>query len=143
MAAARICLAALTVCLSAASATAACPDRVGVGVGDTLVSIARACGISVETLRDANPGLNADTLRAGTFVAVPRPALPTPQRPVGRPSINTMPSLVPPATAVSPPSVAIPPPPPRRPFPPPPPLPGFEPHQPGGQPPIFGTPPFR
>ena len=109
----------------ATAADAACPERVGVGFGDTLASIARSCGISVETLRSVNPGLNADSLRAGIVIAVPRPALPSPQQPVGRPSARIAPSLVPPATGVSPPVVVIPPPtPPRR--MPPPSLPGFD-----------------
>ena len=96
--------------LASAHAEAACPERLGVGFGDTLTSIARACGISVETLRAANPGLNANTLRAGMVITVPRPALPSPQQPIGRPSVRIAPPLVPPATAVSPPTLTLPPP---------------------------------
>jgi hypothetical protein len=83
-------------------AQAACPERLAVNVGDTLWGIARACGISVETLRGANPGLNERTLRPGLFLAVPRPALPSPQQPVGRPSLRVAPPLVPPATITVP-----------------------------------------
>lgn len=57
------------------TAAAACPERVGVAFGDTLASIAQACGVNVEALRQLNPGLTARTLRQGTFVRVPRPAL--------------------------------------------------------------------
>lgn len=96
--------------LASAHAEAACPERLGVGFGDTLTSIARACGISVETLRAANPGLGDDTLRPGRTVTVPRPALPSPQLPLGRSPLRIAPSTVPPATAVSPPTVTPPPP---------------------------------
>lgn len=96
------------VILTAGSAQAACPSRLSVGFGDTLSAIARTCGINVETLRAANPGLNAETLRPGRFINVPRPPLPTPQMPVGRPSVRIAPSLVPPATAVSPPNGTVP-----------------------------------
>ena len=94
----------------ATAADAACPERVGVGFGDTLASIARSCGISVETLRSVNPGLTADTLQPGTFVVVPRPALPSPMSRIGRPSVRIAPSLVPPATGISPSTTVIEPP---------------------------------
>ena len=129
MAGARAFLGMVLVCLSAGGAQAACPERLSVSFGDTLSSIARACGISVETLRNANPGLNARSLRAGTFIVVPRAPLPSPQLPVGRPSVGIAPPSVPPATAVSPPALAVPPAmPPRR--MPPPSLPGFNDHRP-------------
>ncbi|MCO5157003.1 MAG: LysM peptidoglycan-binding domain-containing protein [Aquamicrobium sp.] len=96
--------------LTTTRAEAACPARLGVDFGDTLISIARTCGISIETLRAANPGLNANTLRAGMVITVPRPALPSPQQPIGRPSVRIAPPLVPPATAVSPPTLTAPPP---------------------------------
>ena len=63
----------------AGPAHAACPDRVSVSFGDTLASIAQDCGVNVEALRQLNPGLNAKTLRQGTFVRMPRPALSSPQ----------------------------------------------------------------
>ena len=94
----------------ATQAHAACPQRVGIGYGDTLSSIANACGINVETLRAANPGLDPKRLQPGTFVVVPRAALPSPQHPVGRPSVRIAPSLVPPATGISPSSTVIEPP---------------------------------
>ena len=99
-----------TMGLTTTRAEAACPARLGVDFGDTLISIARTCGISVETLRAANPGLNANTLRAGMVITVPRPALPSPQQPIGRPSVRIAPQMVPPATAVSPPTLTPPPP---------------------------------
>lgn len=79
------------------AAHAACPGRLGVAYGDTLDAIAAACGISVEALRAANPGLSARTLRAGTIIAVPRPVVPSPQFDIGRPSVRIAPTLVPPA----------------------------------------------
>lgn len=98
--------------LASTEAQAACPSRLGVDYGDTLESIARACGVSVERLRGVNPGLDAATLQAGTFINVPRPALPSPQLPVGRPTVKIMPPLVPPAVGTSPSSTVIAPPPP-------------------------------
>ena len=105
-------LAALALLAAATAAQAACPQRLGVGHGDTLESIAQACGISVETLRGANPGLTAETLRPGRFIAVPRAALPSPQLPFGRRSVEPVPQLVPPATGASPSRTVIAPPPP-------------------------------
>lgn len=112
---ARALLAFLLAGFTFSSAEAACPARLHVGFGDTLASIARTCGINVEALRAVNPGLgaglDADTLRPGMIVAVPRQALPSPQQPVGRPSVRVAPSLTPPATSVSPPTLTLPPPP--------------------------------
>lgn len=82
----------------ASPAQAACPARIGVMWGDTLSSIARACGVNVEALRRVNPGLTAETLRAGAVIAVPRPATSSPQTGIGRPSVRVAPPLVPPAT---------------------------------------------
>jgi LysM repeat protein len=92
----RLALSILAVAvLSASPAIAACPARLGVAYGDTLSAIAAACGISVETLRGANPGLSADNLRAGAIIAVPRPALPSPQLDIGRPLVRVAPAIVP------------------------------------------------
>lgn len=126
--------------LAATGAQAACPARVAVGFGDTLASIARACGINVETLRAANPGLSPETLQPGLYIAVPRPALPSPQLPVGRPSVRPVPSLAPPAGVVMPPAVILPPPSPamRHPQVPP----GFDTRPPHMQPPKPRAPQF-
>jgi LysM repeat protein len=75
----------------------ACPPRIAVSYGDTLSAIAAACGVSVESIRLANPGLSARTLRAGVSIAIPRPALPSPQGTIGHPSVLPMPPLVPPS----------------------------------------------
>ncbi|MEO3387759.1 LysM domain-containing protein [Mesorhizobium sp. CAU 1741] len=77
------------------AAHAACPDRIIIQRGDTLSSIARACGVNVPALRGHNPGLIPDAMQPGTTVRVPRPALPTPLERIGRPSIQVMPSRVP------------------------------------------------
>ena len=98
--------------LALSSAQAACPERLGVRPGDTLSAIAQACGISVETLRAANPGVRAERLRPGQFLAVPPPALPSPQGVIGRPALRVAPPLVPPATITPPSTTVIPPPPP-------------------------------
>ena len=113
MMAARTLFCVLFTGMMLSGAQAACPERLAVSVGDTLWGIARACGISVETLRGANPGLNERTLRPGLFLAVPRPALPSSQQPVGRPSLRVAPPLVPPATITVPtPTIPTPGPPP-------------------------------
>jgi len=75
----------------------ACPSRVSVAYGDTLSSIARSCGVNVEALVRVNPGLTARTLYAGSVINVPRPAVPSPQQRIGRPTVQVMPPLVPPA----------------------------------------------
>lgn len=74
-----------------------CPSRVSVAYGDTLSSIARSCGVNVEALVRLNPGLTAGTLYAGSVINVPRPAVPSPQQRIGRPTVQVMPPLVPPA----------------------------------------------
>ena len=90
-------------------AHAACPARVTISYGDTLSSIARACGITVDTLRSANPGLHADSLQAGAAIAVPRPPLPSTQLRVGRPSVQVVPPLVYPSVGGSSSTVILPP----------------------------------
>ena len=95
--------------LLAASAQAACPARVGVAFGDTLSSIASACGVSVESLRRANSGLTAGNLQAGTFIRVPRPVLPSPMIEIGQPQVRIAPALVPPSAGGGSPTVFLPP----------------------------------
>ena len=73
---------------------AACGGSVGVRSGDTVGSIARDCGINVEKLKQANPGLNERTLRNGTFVTVPRDPLPSPRAYGGNRGISTPPGRV-------------------------------------------------
>lgn len=98
--------------LSTMAARADCPQRLGISHGDSMESIARICGITVERLRSANPGLSDTNLQVGTVVTVPRPALPSTQLPYGRPSITVTPPLVPKATGISPSTTVIAPPPP-------------------------------
>lgn len=78
-------------------AMAACPERVSVGFGVTLSSIARACGVSAASLRQANPGLGDGTLRAGAIINIPRQRYSAPQTGSGRPSLRIAPAPVPPA----------------------------------------------
>lgn len=82
-------------------AGAACPQRLNITIGATLETIARSCGISVERLRGVNPGLSATTMQAGTFINIPRPALPSPQLPIGRSAVKVAPPLIPPVTGTS------------------------------------------
>lgn len=94
-------LSALTCLLAIVAATearAACPSRVGVGFGATIGSIAQACGVNEEALKQLNPGLNADTLRAGAVINVPPPALPSAEVRVGRSALHVQPLQVSPAT---------------------------------------------
>lgn len=90
--------AALACFAGVSSAQGVCPARLGVAYGDTLSSIARSCGVNVEALVRVNPGLTARTLRAGATINVPKPALSSQPQRIGRPSVQVMPSLVPPAT---------------------------------------------
>lgn len=92
-----------------AMARTACPERVIVSYGDTLGSIASACGITVTALRSVNPGLSAGTLRAGMSVAVPRPSLPSRMAETNRPLVRVAPSLVPPAIGGGSSTVILPP----------------------------------
>jgi LysM repeat protein len=81
---------------------------VTVSRGDTLSAIANACGISLERLRDANPGVQPRSLQAGTFLVIPRGAINTPPQRIGRPSIELAPRLqIAPGTAS--PTVILPP----------------------------------
>lgn len=90
-------LAILAILAIPATPASACPSRVSVAYGDTLSSIARSCGVNVEALMRVNPGLNPRRLYAGAVINMPRPALPSPQQRVGRPTVQVMPPLVPPA----------------------------------------------
>ena len=83
--------------LASVPAMAACPERVSVGYGVTLSSVARACGVSAASLRLANPGLGDGTLRAGAIINVPRQRYSTPRTGSGRSSLRLAPSRVPPA----------------------------------------------
>src|SRR5690606_31995104 len=77
--------------LASVPAMAACPDRVSVGYGVTLSSVARACGVSAASLRLANPGLGDGTLRAGAIINVPRQRYSTPRTGSGRSSLRLAP----------------------------------------------------
>jgi len=59
------------------AANAACGSRSGVRFGETLGSIATRCGINVQRLRDANPGLTGRTLQNGVVINTPPPQLPS------------------------------------------------------------------
>lgn len=72
-----------------------CPERLGVSYGMSDKAIAKACGINVQQLQQANPGLGTFGARHGTRVTVPRPTLPSPQLRTGQPSVQIMPSRVP------------------------------------------------
>lgn len=61
-----------------AEAVSPCPDRIGVGQGETLGSLAERCGVNAEALKQANPGSHIGRPRAGTYVVVPARPLPSP-----------------------------------------------------------------
>ena len=72
-------LMAAAVALVAGQAGASdCAPRTGVGYGETAQSIAQRCGINVERLQAANPGMISTEPQVGTFVQAPHPAIPTP-----------------------------------------------------------------
>lgn len=89
---------ALTNAAAAYAQAGACPSRLAVSHGDTLSSIARACGVNVQALLGVNPGLTPRTLQAGSYITVPQAPFTAPRFGIGRPSIQPMPQMVPPAT---------------------------------------------
>jgi hypothetical protein len=93
---------------SGGAAAASCPERLGVAWGDTLSSIAQSCGVTVTSLRRSNPGLSPETLRAGTFINVPRPALPSLRAVIGREGVRIMSPLVPGSNRIASPDVVPP-----------------------------------
>lgn len=93
----------------AMEANAACPARIVITRSTTFDSVAQACGINIEALKSVNPRLIANTLQAGMTLIVPPPPLPTPMLGIGRPSVQIMPPLVPPAAGPSLPTVILPP----------------------------------
>ena len=70
-----------------------CGGRTSIQLNETVESVARRCGINAEALKQANPGIGQRDFGNGGLVTVPRPALPSPQRPVfGNRGIVTVPS---------------------------------------------------
>lgn len=84
---------ALLPVLTAAPAMAACPQTVTINRGDTLSAVAAACGINVETLVQANPGLRPNRLQPGMIVSVPAEPLPSSQAPYNRPRVTVAPPI--------------------------------------------------
>jgi LysM repeat protein len=68
---------ALIVLLPAGASAADCGSRVRIGPGETVSSIARRCGVNVQALRAANPGISDRNFQRGTTLNVPRVALPS------------------------------------------------------------------
>lgn len=68
---------ALATAVPLSAANAACGSRSGVRFGETLGSIATRCGVNVQRLRDANPGLTSRTLQNGVIINTPPPQLPS------------------------------------------------------------------
>ncbi len=77
----------------------ACGGRAAVAYGETVAAVAARCGVNPEALRQANPGLDDVSIRAGTFLVVPRPPLPSPQVGYNRPHVRVQPPLTRPAPA--------------------------------------------
>lgn len=63
--------------LAISAGAEACGSRSSVNFGETLGSIATRCGINVQRLRDANPGLTNRTLQNGTIINTPPRQLPS------------------------------------------------------------------
>jgi hypothetical protein len=95
--------------LVATAANASCPARVTAGTSASLEAVARVCGVNIEALKAANPGLISNVAQPGTTIFIPRPALPSDRPIIGQPSIRTAPSQVPYATGPSMPTVILPP----------------------------------
>ncbi len=66
--------------------------------GDTLFGLGRKYGVPVQTIREANPGVNLDTLRVGQRIQIPvGPSLaPSPARPAPSPTPAPVPAPAPP-----------------------------------------------
>lgn len=62
--------------MSPVPAESSCGSRVRIGPGETVSSLARRCGINVEALKSANPGVNDKNFQRGTYLKVPNVALP-------------------------------------------------------------------
>lgn len=95
--------------VAATAANAACPSRVTAGTAASLEAVARVCGVNLEALKAANPGLISNVAQPGTTIFIPRPALPSDRPTIGQPSIRTLPSQVPYAPGPSMPTVILPP----------------------------------
>lgn len=81
------------VSLLTASPALACPSQMTITRGDTLSAIAAACGVNVETLMRANPGLRPNMIQPGMIVDVPSASLPSAQLPYNRPQITVAPPI--------------------------------------------------
>lgn len=77
----------------AASPASACPGQVTISRGDTLSAVAAACGVNVETLMQANPGLRPNRLQAGMIIEVPDAAARSRQLPYNRPRVTVAPPI--------------------------------------------------
>lgn len=83
----------LLVPLLTASPALACPGQLTISRGDTLSAIAADCGVNIETLMRANPGLRPNMIQPGMIVDVPSVALPSAQLPYNRPQITVAPPI--------------------------------------------------
>lgn len=83
--------------IAGTQAIAGCRGSSAVGFGETLSSVAARCGVNVEALKQANPGIAQRDLANGGLVTVPRPPLPSAQLPVfGSPGVvKVTPPLIP------------------------------------------------
>ncbi|MFN3765759.1 MAG: LysM peptidoglycan-binding domain-containing protein [Aliihoeflea sp.] len=77
----------------ATSPALACPSQVTISHGDTLSAIAAACGVNVETLMQANPGLRPNRLQAGMNIEVPDAGARSRQIPYNRPRVTVAPPI--------------------------------------------------
>jgi LysM repeat protein len=91
---ARLALAAIvSMPILAASPASACPGQVTISRGDTLSAVAAACGVNVETLMQANPGLRPNRLQAGMIIEVPDADARSRQLPYNRPRVTVAPPI--------------------------------------------------
>ena len=75
---AAMALAAISINAMPSLAGERCPERIGLGFGETIADVARRCGVSVESIERSNPGLDRDKPQLGVSVNVPPPPLPSP-----------------------------------------------------------------
>lgn len=79
MAGALALAAGLAAAPAAADGASPCGARTAVRQGESLADVAQRCGVNVETLKQANPGILRQAPGAGTFVVAPPQPLPSPR----------------------------------------------------------------
>ena len=78
----------LSVAIAATTLPAYAQSKHQVAPGETLYGLSRRYGVSMDRLREANPGLTAESLKAGMQIAIPSKWHPTRAKRPSRASIR-------------------------------------------------------